>query len=140
MANSRFKKIGLFSTFFVTLTIILTCSYQVYQNVETIHNYFSPKTTSILSFEKETDEWKSIKFDGKDSLSFDSLFWNKKIINTANSEGNVFVRVKNDKGDIVINEFQISPGTGKNLDELIKDQQYFFEVKAERGQFIINAI
>ncbi|WP_440119967.1 BRCT domain-containing protein [Paenibacillus sp. QZ-Y1] len=36
-------------------------------NVGTVHNYFSPKTTSVLAFKNKTDEWNSIKFDGQDS-------------------------------------------------------------------------
>lgn len=124
----------------VTLTIIFVCSYQVYQNVDTVHNYFSPKTSSVLAIDAESDEWNSVKFDGKDSVKFDSVFWDKTIINDANSEGNVLLRVKDEKGNIVIDEFQVSPGTSKNLKDLSKDQEYFFEVKAQQGQFIINAI
>ncbi|MGD0031251.1 hypothetical protein SLT67_07810 [Paenibacillus illinoisensis] len=49
------------------------------------------------------------------------------------------MRVKHAKGDIVIEEFQVSPGTSKHLDGLINDTEYLFEIKAEEGQFILNA-
>ncbi|MMZ53035.1 hypothetical protein D1872_148130 [compost metagenome] len=140
MVNSKIKKIGVNSAIFVTLTIIFVCSYQVYQNVETVHNYFSPKVTSVMAIEKDTDEWNSIKFDGQDSIKFDSVFWKKTIINDANSAGNAHVRVKDEKGDIVIDEFQVSPGNSKQLNGLNNDKQYYFEIKAANGQFIINAV
>ncbi|WP_339283357.1 hypothetical protein [Paenibacillus sp. FSL R5-0486] len=140
MVNSKLKKVSMWGAILVTLTIIFVCSYQVYQNVDTVHNYFSPKTSSVLAIDAESDEWNSVKFDGKDSVKFDSVFWDKTIINDANSEGNVLLRVKDEKGNIVIDEFQVSPGTSKNLKDLSKDQEYFFEVKAQQGQFIINAI
>ncbi|HBU81741.1 MAG TPA: hypothetical protein DEF35_08890 [Paenibacillus sp.] len=140
MVNSKLKKVSMWGAILVTLTIIFVCSYQVYQNVETVHNYFSPKTSSVLAIDADSDEWNSVKFDGKDSVKFDSVFWDKTIINDANSAGNVLLRVKDEKGNIVIDEFQVSPGTSKNLTDLSKDQQYFFEVKAQQGQFIINAI
>ncbi|KAF6558373.1 hypothetical protein G9G63_25650 [Paenibacillus sp. EKM202P] len=140
MVNSKIKKIGVNSAIFVTLTIIFVCSYQVYQNVETVHNYFSPKVTSVMAIEKDTDEWNSIKFDGQDSIKFDSVFWKKTIINDANSAGNAHVRVKDEKGDIVIDEFQVSPGNSKQLNGLNNDKQYYFEIKAAKGQFIINAV
>ncbi|WP_068505935.1 hypothetical protein [Paenibacillus kribbensis] len=140
MVNGRFKKIGVIGAIFVTLTIIFVCSYQVYQNVETVHNYFSPKVTSAMAIEKETDEWNSVKFDGQDSIKFDSVFWDKTIINDANSAGNALMRVKDEKGNVVIDEFHVSPGNSKQLSGLNKDQQYYFEIKAPKGQFIINAI
>ncbi|WP_366294371.1 hypothetical protein [Paenibacillus sp. AN1007] len=140
MVNSKLKKVGWFGGILVTLTIIFVCSYQVYQNVESVHNYFSPKTSSVLAIDAKSEEWNSVKFGGNDFVKFDSVFWDKTIINDANSEGNVLLRVKDDKGNIVINEFEVSPGTSKKLDDLSKDQQYFFEVKAQQGQFIINAI
>ncbi|TKH37560.1 hypothetical protein C1I59_09875 [Paenibacillus polymyxa] len=140
MLNSKFKKIGLSSAIFVILTITFVCSYQVYQNVETVHNYFSPKIISVMAIEKETDEWNSIKFDGQDYVKFDTVFWDKTIINDANSAGNVLVKVKDEQGDIVIDEFQVSPGNSKQLIGLNKDKQYYFEIKAAKGQFTINAI
>ncbi|WP_274653270.1 hypothetical protein [Paenibacillus humicola] len=139
MVNGQLKKIGWISAIFVTLTIIFVCFYQVYQNVGTVHDYFSPKMTSFLTIDNETDEWSSIKFNGQDSVKFDSVFWDKTITNDGNSTGNVVIRVKDGKGDIVIDEFQVSPGHFKELSGLNKDKQYYFELKAAKGQFFINA-
>ena len=138
MVNSKFKKIGLISSIFVALTLVFVCSYQVYQDVDSVHSYFSPKTTSVIGIEKEADEWDIIKFNDQDSVEFDSVFWKKEIINDANSAGNVFMRVKDAQGGIVIDEFQIAPGSSKNLSGLNKDKHYYFEIKATKGQFIIN--
>ncbi|GGG14897.1 hypothetical protein GCM10010912_69160 [Paenibacillus albidus] len=75
--------------------------------------------------------------NGQASVKFDSVFWDKTIINDANSAGNVLMRVKDKKGYIVIDEFQVSPGNSKQLSGLNKDKQYYFEIKAAKGQFIM---
>ncbi|WP_052646772.1 hypothetical protein [Paenibacillus terrae] len=74
MVNSKLKEMGLIGAIFVTLTIVFVCSYQVYQNVGTVHSYFSPKMTSFLAIEKETDQWNGIKFNDQYSVKFDSFF------------------------------------------------------------------
>ena len=89
MANSKLKKISLSGALSVTITIIFVYAYQVYLNVEIVNKYFSPKITSVQSYEKNTDEWNRIKFGDQDYVKFDSLFWGKKIVNSANSTGNV---------------------------------------------------
>ncbi|WP_025680635.1 hypothetical protein [Paenibacillus massiliensis] len=140
MAISKLKRVGWISSIIVTLTIVLVCSYQVYQEVGSVHSYFSPKMTSTLAIEKETDQWNRITFEGQDFIEFDTVFWDKTIINDANSAGDVFVRVKDNTGDIVMDEFQVSPGYIKALNGLNKKKAYYFEIKtAEKGQFIINA-
>ncbi|MGV2882364.1 hypothetical protein [Paenibacillus taichungensis] len=138
MVNGKFKIIGLIGTMLI-VSIVSVCSYQIYLNVGYVHKYFSPKLTSVIDAEGTTDEWNPILFDGKDSIEYDTVFWNKAIINDANSDRNVLLRVKDAKGEIVIEEFQVSPGTSKHLDGLIRDTKYFFEIKAEEGQFILNA-
>jgi hypothetical protein len=94
MVNSKLKKIGLGGAIFVTLTMILVSSYLVYQDVKPVHDYFSPMATADLNIGQETDEWSSIKFNGQDSVKFDSVFWDKVVVNGANSDGNVLLRVK----------------------------------------------
>ncbi len=138
MVSGKSKIIGLIGLVLI-VTIVFVCSYQIYLNVGIVHNYFSPKLTSVIDAEDTTDEWNPIIFDGKDSIDYDTIFWDKAIINDANSDRNVLLRVKDAEGDIVIEEFQVSPGTSKHLDGLIKDTKYFFEIKAEEGQFMLNA-
>ncbi|MFB8374611.1 hypothetical protein [Paenibacillus taichungensis] len=138
MVNGKSKIMGLIGLVLI-VTIVFVCSYQVYLNVRYVHNYFSPKLTSVIDAEDTTDEWKPIIFDGKDSMEYDTIFWEKAIINDANSDRNVLLRVKDAKGDIVIEEFQLYPGTSKHLDGLIKDTKYFFEIKAEEGKCMLNA-
>lgn len=141
MVNNNSKNIIFTSAIFAILTIVFVCGYFVYQNVGFVHSYFSPQTTSFFSVEKETVEWESIQFDSQDSIAFDGPFWDKAVVNDANSAGDVLVRVKDEKGNIVIDKFQISPGMERTLDNLKKDTNYYFEVKTTaKGQFIINAI
>ena len=64
----------------------------------------------------------------------------KRIVNDANSESNVFLRVKDEKGNVIIDEFQISPGKSIKLEKLKRGEKYYFEIKAPPGRFFINAV
>jgi hypothetical protein len=139
--TSKLKKIGISSSIFSILAIFLVIFYFVYLDVKPVHDYFSPQTSAGIKIENEVGEWNNIKFDDQDFIKYDSVFWDKAIVNDANSDGNVLLRVKDEKGNIVINEFQVSPGTSKHLEALKNDKQYYFEIKtAAKGHFTINAI
>ncbi|MGE7915058.1 hypothetical protein [Lysinibacillus xylanilyticus] len=69
-------------------------------------------------------------------------FWNKEIVNDANSNSNsnVILRIKDANGHVVVDEFQISPGKSVKLDGLKNNIKYSFEMKAKKGQFFINVV
>ena len=85
------------------------------------------------------EEWERISFNDQNDLTFESIFWNKEIINHANSAGDILLRIKDINGDIVVEEFQITPGKSTKLDGLKNGEKYFFEIKAEQGRYFINA-
>lgn len=84
-------------------------------------------------------EWKSLSFEGEKHLRYKGVFWNKEIINTANNESEILLRVKDEEGNIVIEELKILPGTSVKLKELKRNENYLFEIKAENGRYFINA-
>ena len=118
--------------------VIISCSLVV-ENVGSVNQLFFPKITAIVDSRDSLEEWNTISFNDQNDLTFDSVFWNKEVVNDANSAGNVLLRVKDINGVIVVDEFQISPGTSTKLDGLKNGEKYFFEIKAAQGRFFINA-
>ena len=122
-------------TFFIT-----TVGYFVYQDVGVVHDFFSPKVTAIVVVEDDSEEWQSISFNDKNYLIYDRVFWKKSIVNSANNESDILLRVKDVNGKVVVDEIQVMSGTSVELSGLKKNEKYFFEIKAPQGKFIINAI
>jgi len=137
----RFK---IFIACLITFMITIVGSLVV-QEVGVVHQFFFPKVSGVVNIADDSGEWKGISFssDGinfQDYVIYDSLFWTKEVINDANSENDVWLRVKDEQGNIIIDEFQISPGTGIELKKLERNKKYFFEIKASQGWYSINAV
>lgn len=129
----------------IVMTFLMTCfittvGYFVYQDVGVVHDFFSPKVTAIVVVEDDSEEWQSISFNDKNYLIYDRVFWKKSIVNSANNESDIFLRVKDVNGKVVVDEIQVMSGTSVELSGLKKNEKYFFEIKAPQGKFIINAI
>lgn len=137
----RFQVISaIMMTFMITII-----GYQIVQDVGVIHQFFFPQVIAVVEIEDGMEEWQNISFSSdlishQDYVIYDSLFWKKEIVNSANNEGDVLLRVKDEKGNIIIDEFQIAPGKNNKLDGLVKEKKYFFEIKAPQGRYIINAV
>ena len=132
--------IAILMTFMIT-----TISTLVVQDVGVVNQFFFPMVTGNANITDDREEWQSVSFsaDGiniQDYVIYDSLFWKKEIINTANNESDVLLRVKDEKGDVIIDEILVPLGTGVKLDGLKRKEKYFFEIKAPQGRFIINAV
>ncbi|GKV67369.1 MULTISPECIES: anti-sigma factor family protein [Sporosarcina] len=124
---------------------IMIIGYQVFQHVGVVNQYFSPMVSGIVNITDNSEEWQSISFshnsiDQQDFIEYDSIFWEKKVVNDANNESNVLLRVKDEQGNIIIDEFLISPGKIADLEKLKKNQKYYFEIKAPEGRYSINAV
>lgn len=129
----------------ILMTFVLTMiSYQVVQDVGVVNQFFFPMAHGVADVIDDEEKWQSIRFthDGihqQDYVVYDRIFWKKQITNVANNENDVWLRVKDEKGDIVIDEFQLASGTSIELGELKRNMKYTFEIKAPEGQFWINA-
>lgn len=130
-------------TFFMT-----TVGYFVYQDVGVVQDFFSPKVTAIVVVEDDSEEWQSLYFNANNYLIYNRVFWKKELVNAASNDfesgddidSDILLRVKDVNGTVVIDELLVPSGTSVELDGLKKDEKYFFEIKAPRGRFIINAI
>lgn len=150
VAKEPFKRINKKRRLQVITAIVITfiiniIGYQVVQNVGIVNQFFFPKVMAIADITDNREEWQSISFSSDlinhhDYVIYDSLFWKKEIINSANNERDVLLRVKDEKGNVIIDEFQVSPGKSIKLENLKKKEKYFFEIKAPQGRYSINAI
>lgn len=132
--------IAILMTFMIT-----TISTLVVQEVGVVNQFFFPMAMGDAFITDDREEWQSVSFSDdlinyQDYVIYDSLFWKKEIINSANNESDVLLRVKDEKGDVIIDEILIPLGKGVKLDGLKRKEKYFFEIKALQGRFSINAV
>lgn len=149
-AKEPFKRINKKRRFQVITAIVLSfmicvIGYQVVQNVGFVNQLLFPKVMAVAEITDAKKEWQSIRFSSdlinrQDYVIYDSLFWKKEIINSANNESDVLLRVKDEKGDVIIDEILIPLGKSVKLDGLKRKKKYFFEIKAPQGRFSINAV
>lgn len=139
------RRIQVITSIIVTF-LLTTIGYLVYQDVGVVHDYFSPMVTAVVDVEDDSEEWQSLKFNDKDYLIYDRVFWKKSIVNAASNqddsetETNILLRVKDVNGNVVVDEIPIQSGISVKLEGLKKNEKYFFEIKASQGRFFINAI
>ena len=132
--------IAILMTFMIT-----TISTLVVQEVGVVNQFFFPMAMGDAFITDDREEWQSVSFSDdlinyQDYVIYDSLFWKKEIINSANNESDVLLRVKDEKGDVIIDEILIPLGKGVKLEGLKRKEKYFFEIKALQGRFSINAV
>ena len=144
-AKDPFKRINKKRRIQVLIAIVITfmmtiIGFFVVQDVGTVNQFFFPQARAIVNTTDNMEEWESLKFNEQNYIIFDSIFWDKEIINDANNIGDILLRVKDASGNIVIDEVQIPAGKGVNLDGLKRNEQYLIEIKAPQGNFLITAI
>ncbi|MFE6168622.1 zf-HC2 domain-containing protein [Viridibacillus arvi] len=127
--------IAIVMTFIITVVGAL-----VIQEVGPVNRIFFPVVTSVVDAADDLEEWQSMKFNDKNYLIFDSVFWKKEIINSSINERDILLRVKDEKGNVVVDEIRVSPGKSVKLENLKKNKKYFFEIKVKEGSFFINAV
>ena len=71
---------------------------------------------------------------------FDSAFYNKEIVNHANSDSEVVIRVLDVNGNIVIDNLEVQPGHSVSLDQLDDKTEYRIEAKITEGKVILNIL
>lgn len=145
-ATKPFKKINKKRRMQVMAATILTFIITVIgafviQEVEEVNQIFFPMASALVVVESPDDneEWVSLYFEGQKYLIYDSVFWKKEITNYASNPGDILLRIKDEKGNIVIDEVIISPGTSAELKNLKMNKKYLFEVQATNGRYLINA-
>lgn len=130
----------------ITLTFLLTfIGAMVIQNVGVVNQIFYPMATAnvFIDTNENNGDWMNLRFEDEDYLIFEGLFWNKEITNYANNYANknseILIRVKDEDGNIVIDDLKILPGSSMKLDNFKNGEKYFFEIKTQSdGLYTIN--
>lgn len=111
----------------------------VVQEVGAVNEMFFPIEWGVVTVTDDMEEWESVKFTDQNYIIFDSIFWDKEIVNHANNEKEVLLRITDDHGNVVIDEVQVPAGTSVKLEGLKRNEKYYIEIKASQGRFLINA-
>ncbi|MEK4701888.1 zf-HC2 domain-containing protein [Solibacillus sp. FSL R7-0668] len=132
--------IAILMTFMIT-----TISTLVVQDVGVVNQFFFPMAMGNAVITDDNEEWQSVSFSDdlinyQEYVIYDSLFWKKEIVNHANNESEVLLRVKDAKGNVIIDEILIPPGKSVELEDLKRGEKYYLEIKASPGHFTINAV
>ncbi|MGM9951186.1 MAG: zf-HC2 domain-containing protein [Lysinibacillus sp.] len=135
---NRKRYIQVFAAIAITF-MITTIGALVVQEVSAVNQIFFPKESAVISMEGNREEWEPLRFNDQNYLMFDSIFWDKKITNYANDAGDVLLRVKDSSGNVVMDEVQVPNGKSVKLEELKRNEPYYFEIKSPPGHFLINA-
>lgn len=145
IAKAPFKRINKKRRIQIVISILITfiitiIGSLVVQEVGAVNQIIFPMSTATVNITDNKEEWNTLYFNDEDYLMFDSIFWDKEVVNDANSSGNVILRVKDVDGHVVVDEIEISPGKSIKLNGLKNNIKYSFEIKAKKGQFFINVV
>ena len=76
----------------------------VYQEVEVVHDLFSPTTTVVLREAQTHGTWAPVPWEEGDRLRFEGLFAERAVTLDANSDSAVTLRVWDDQHNLVVDE------------------------------------
>lgn len=118
----------------VLVAFILTAgvAYLLLQHVGSIHNIFFPEQRIIIN--KESDDWEEIDTE----ILFNSSFYEKSIINDANSIGPLDIIIVDESETVIVGPFSVNPGEAYSLKELQNDKAYQLQISADRGKYFVN--
>lgn len=140
----QFYRVG----FSVLLTLVLVVSAMfAVQEVGVLHDFFFPMLTVGLRSHQEEATWQEPfycfwddDFPDDDCLVFDSIFWEKAVVNDAGvSFGDVTIRIKDIDGNIVLDNVYVPLGKRVPL-ELERFKPYWVEILAAEGEYYLNFV
>lgn len=110
------------------------------QEVGTLHDYFYPSNLAVIDNKTDQNGWSRLNIADENFLNFNSIFYNKEVVNDANSSGEVRIRILDENKNMVLDEITVEPGTSIDLDMLKNNRNYIVEVKCKTGRFFLNFI
>lgn len=142
----KWKKITVAVSSVLVTLILVVSGYMVFENVGVVHDFFDPMIHASIR-NNDTTDWQELQLyttpqgtDTTDILQFDSLFYEKKVVNHANSDAPVLLRVLDEGGNIVLEELEIQPGTSESLKQLKHNQKYHVEVRTSGETIFLNFV
>lgn len=138
------KRIAIAVSSVLVTCVVVVSGYMVFENVGMVHNFFAPHIYTRIR-NNQTNDWQALQFDvtfngaeQTNTLNFDNIFYTKQVVNDANSDAAIDLRVLDTEGNIVLDEIQIQPGTAQSLDELKRNTEYHLEVKTTGEDVFLN--
>lgn len=119
----------------VFLALFIVFSPFIADQIDPIRNFLHPSQSAIIYIEDNDSSWKELPLE-EGCLIFDSQFYEKRVINHANSHNSITIRIKDSDNNIVVPEFSLNPGQFKEL-PLKSNQKYYVEVQANQGSYIV---
>ena len=125
----------------ITIVVVFSAGIVV-ENVGPVHDFFDPckcaeirdSRTALWQVlpirtditDRETEEW----------LVYDSIFFEKRCINDANSSADMNIRVRDAAGNIVVEYRNVAHGTSCDLQMLKRNTKYRVEVQVHGTVFL----
>lgn len=129
----------LIATISVLLAFILTFTgMMVYQNVEVVHDFFTPFTYVFVRSTALPGQWQRLEVGETGYLNFDSLFYTKEIVLDANCTEAVTFRIYDQKENIVVDALTLQPGTAASLEALERNTNYIVKAKTSGTDIIVR--
>lgn len=138
-----FRKIKRKNRIRIAAAVVLTACISVggmfaVQEVGALHDYFYPSVFAMVENEENQTGWQRVSVAEDGFLNYSSVFYRKEVVNDANSDGSVAIRILDEKNNPVIEETMIKPGHSVKLDGLKDHQNYIVEAKCKEGRYFLN--
>ena len=118
----------------VTLSLVIA-GYFVVTEVGPVHDYLFPELHAVVN-NTSSEHWQPVTLyhDGAGTettnvLIFDRIFYNKELINHANSDSEVTIQILDVIGNPVMEPLVVQPGESVSLKQLENHTEYRIEAK-----------
>ena len=129
----RRKKLAVACTAALAAALLTAAFAMAVQEVAVLHDFFFPSVHMIVRVE-EDDVWQALP----ETITFDSVFFEQEVVNDANSDGPVTLRILDSSGWVAYEAFRLEAGTAAALSSLDRSETYTVEIQAEEGSYTLN--
>lgn len=110
------------------------------QEIGVLSDYFYPMDIAVVRNTSETNDWIIANFSNEEYLLFDSVFYDKEMINDANSDRDVLVRILDENNEVIMDDVAIEVGTSIKFRRIEKNTKYIVQVEGNKGTYFINFV
>ena len=110
------------------------------QEIGVLSDYFYPMDIDVVRNTSETNDWITVNFSNEEYLLFDSVFYDKEMINDANSDRDVLVRILDENNEVIMDDVAIEVGTSIKFRRIEKNTKYIVQVEGNKGTYFINFV
>jgi len=120
------------------LISLFATGYLLYQEVNSIHSFFSPSVNATIKLEEDNATWTPVIFEDEPLLNITGSFWNKEVVNHEASQSDVELRISEFSTGEIIYQLNLEVGHKYPLDKLNKNTDYLVEIKGTNGVYFIK--